>query len=96
MSDLAAIIGAAGGLAATFGGGVAFIWGKVDARMAKLEAEQAECERRADRAKDRSAVQLTVIELLWQEVKRLAPEMTTPVLDRAQKLMDGLKKEPGE
>lgn len=106
MSDLAAIIGALGGLATVCGGGIAFVWNKVekraatasaaiDARIAKLEVDQAECERRADRAKSHSAVQLTVIELLWQEVKRLAPGPTNPVLERAEKLLDALKTKGG-
>lgn len=91
MTDWAAIIVAVGGVLGALGGGIRFVWNKFEARFQKIEAQLEECHQREQAHHERRAVQLTVIELLWQEVKRLAPD--TPVLDRAKRLLDGLKKE---
>lgn len=88
------IIGAIVGGLSTVGGGAAFIWNKVEKRLAAFEAQLDECEKRERESLDRRAVQLTVIELLWQEVTRLAPE--TAVLKRAKKLLDDLKDQNDE
>lgn len=73
----------------TLGGGIAWIWDKIDKRITSLETKVADCEAREDAGFERRSVQLTVIELLWQEVERIAP--ASPVLARAKKLLDDLK-----
>lgn len=83
MSDLPAIITAAVGGLSVLGGGVRFLWNKIEKRFLDIENAQKKCE--AHRA-----TQITVIELLWQELKRLSPD--DAVFDRAKKLLDGLKK----
>lgn len=83
MSDLPAIITAAAGGLGVLGGGVRFLWNKIEKRFLDIENAQKKCE--AHRA-----TQITVIELLWQELKRLSPDAA--VFDRAKKLLDGLKK----
>ncbi|HQS71624.1 MULTISPECIES: hypothetical protein [unclassified Novosphingobium] len=92
---ITAILGGTGALA-TIGGGVKFVWAKIEARFTKIETELAECRAREKLAaqrdadnRERRAKQLTVIELLWQKVKDLDPR--APVLDRAKHLLDELK-----
>lgn len=91
MSELAAILVAAGGLLTTLGGGVAFIWRKVEARFKSIEAKLVECELREKAGQDRSVAHVTVIELLWQELERLSPD-GSKVLVRAHQLLTDLKK----
>lgn len=102
MSDIAGIIGALAAALVPVGGGIAFVWNKIEAarraddekneaRFAHIEAQLEECHDRERLHQERRAVQLTVIELLWLEVKRLAPDAA--VIDRAKRLLDGLKKE---
>jgi hypothetical protein len=74
---------------ATVGGGIAFVWNKVEKRFADIEAKLAECQAREEASNERRGVQLTVIELLWLELKRVAPD--ADVLGRAKKLLDDLK-----
>ena len=75
------------------GGGIAFIWRKIEKRFADFETRLKECQDRERASLDRRAVQLTVIAILWQEVTRLAPDTT--VLKRAKKLLDDLQDEMG-
>lgn len=96
MTDWPATIGAIAGALVPAGGGIAFVWNKIEARFRKIEGQLDEChtrerqhQAREHEHQERRAVQLTVIELLWQEVSRLAPE--TNVLVRAKRLLDGLK-----
>lgn len=76
-------------LLGALGTAIAWIWDKIDKRITSLETKVADCEAREDAGMERRAVQLTVIELLWQEVERIAP--ASPVLARAKKLLDDLK-----
>jgi len=71
----------------------------VEERIKAVEAKVAECEQREtagrareEAAKERSAAQVTVIELLWREVERLSPE-GSKVLKRAHQLLTDLKKD---
>lgn len=90
-----AVFGGSGALAA-IGGGIRFVWNKLEARFTNIEKELAECrarellaiKREAD-SRERRAKQITVIELLWQKVKDLDPR--AQVLDRAKHLLDELK-----
>ena len=85
----AEIITASGIALGTIGGGVAFIWNKVEQRFKHIEAQLDECQKRETDSHERRGAQITVIELLWQELMRVAPD--APVLKRAKKLLDDLK-----
>lgn len=89
IEQLAPIITAFVALITAIGAAARFIWNKVEARFALVEVELGEC--RAGRAADtdRRAVQLTVIELLWMELKRLQPN--NGALSRSSKLLEELK-----
>jgi hypothetical protein len=91
MSDLSELIVAAAACAGTIGGGFAFIWRKIEARFEAIDEALIECEDRERAGQKRRSVQLVVIELLWQEVNRLAPDAF--VLVRAKKLLDDLRDE---
>lgn len=88
------IITAAVAALTPIGGGIAFIWRKIEKRFADFETRLKECQDRERASLDRRAVQLTVIEILWQEVARLAPDTT--VLKRAKKLLDDLQDQNDE
>lgn len=90
----AEIVTAAGVAFGSVGGGVAFIWNKIEKRFGQIENQLDACEGRERADLKRRAVQLTVIELLWQEVTRFAPG--NPVLVRAKKLLDDLKDQNDE
>lgn len=86
---LAEIITAGTVMAGTLGGGVAFVWSKVEDRFKRIEQALADCQKRETVAHSRRATHLTVIELLWQELQRLAPD--SPTFARSKRLLDDLK-----
>lgn len=77
-----AVLGAAGATGK-------FVWNKIETRFTAIEDKLEECHDRELVSQERRAVQLTVIELLWQEVKRHVPD--SQVLTRAGRLLDGLR-----
>lgn len=89
MADWAAIITASVGVLTPLGGGAAFVWNRIEKRFTAIDQALDQCRAREHASEARRAVQLTVIELLWQEVERLAPG--AKVLGRAKKLLDELK-----
>jgi hypothetical protein len=89
MNEIAAIITAATGLLIAVAGGGRFIWNKIETRFIKVEAALEECHEREAKGQERRAVQLTVIEILWQEIQRIAPKSN--VLIRAKHHLDELK-----
>lgn len=86
------MIGGAGVLT-PLGTAIAFIWRKIERRIAAIEAELKLCRERERQGQRRSAVHITVIELLWMEVKRRSGRADNDALDRAKKLLDDLKLE---
>lgn len=92
--SLGEIIGYGVSALAPLGAAGAFIWNKIEKRFKEIDAKLDECEDRERDSLERRAVQLTVIELLWQEVKRHAP--ASDVLQRAKKLLDDLKDQNDE
>jgi hypothetical protein len=84
------IIAAATGLLSLAGGGIVFIWNKVEARFTHIEEELEKCRQREKEGQRLEAARVTVIELLWQEVLRYGSE--TPVLKRAKALLDEMKR----
>lgn len=92
MSDLAAIITALVGATVPIGGGIAFIWNKIERRFDDIEGELEKCRQREVEGQHKAGIHIAVIELLWQEIKRLHPGDNEPAtLDRAKKLLDSLK-----
>ena len=92
--SLGEILGIGVSALGSLGAAGALIWNKIDARFKEIDNKLDECETRERDSLDRRAVQLTVIELLWQEVKRTVP--ASDVLQRAKKLLDGLKDQNDE
>lgn len=97
MSDLPALITSCVALLTAGGGGVKWWLGRLDQRFAAIELKLELCEEREREAQEhdlasqeRRHIQLTVIELLWQELKRVAPD--TQILQRAQHHLDKLKR----
>lgn len=90
MSDAAEFITAGGGLLTAIGAAAAFIWNKIEKRFAEIDGELEKCHEREVSGQERRAIQRTVIELIWQEVERLAPD-GNKVLARAKRLLDELK-----
>jgi hypothetical protein len=89
MEFTAETIGAGTGMLVALGGGIAFVWNKIERRFARIEGQLDECHAREEAGHQRRAVQLTVIELLWAEVTRQTPD--NAVLRRAKALLDDLK-----
>lgn len=92
---ITALVGGGGALTA-IGAGAKFIWNKIEARFERIEKELAECRKRETAAmareadsRERRAMQITVIELLWAKVKEMDP--TAGVLERAKHILDELK-----
>jgi hypothetical protein len=71
---------------APLGGAIAFVWSKVEARFAAIEAKLEACQEREDASLKGRGVLIAVTELLWQEVKRIAPR--SPTLTRSRRLLD--------
>lgn len=92
MSDLAAVITAIAGVIVPIGGGIAFVWSKIEKRFAHIEGELEKCREREADAQHRAGIHVAVIELLWSEIKRLHPGDSEPAtLARAKELLDDLK-----
>lgn len=104
MSELAAIITAGTGAVGLLGGGITWLWARVEEGFQEIRADLKDCqEREAESTKreaallgtlrETSARHVTVIELLWQEVERRSRGAPNAVLGRARKLLDELKEE---
>lgn len=107
MSEMAELLTAIVTLLTALGGGVAWLWRRVESGLKELKAEveacrarEAEAAKREERLRaalrEREAKHLTVIELLWQEVERRARGAPNAVLSRARKLLDDLKEEAND
>lgn len=101
MSDMGDLITAGTGLLVALGGGIAWLRREIksdraaaETRFQSIERALEECRDRETRANERRQRSLTVIEILWQEVQRIAPK--SRVLDRAKHLLAELKTIDGE
>ena len=83
--------GATIALCTPLGGGIAFIWRKVEVRFKEMDRKLEKCEQRDRNSQSRREKHLAIIELLWREVDRLDP--TSRALKRCKHLVDELKKE---
>lgn len=81
---IAALLG--GGTLATIGGGIAFVWNKIDARFTAIEAKLKQCERRDRRSRKQIGLLMSVSEMLLAKVKDLAPDAI--VITRVEQLLE--------
>lgn len=88
MSDLAAILTAAGGLLVPVGTGIAWLANRTDKRFKAVEQKLAKCEQREIASSKITAKQLIVIELLWQVASK--SKSAAPVLARCKEHLDEL------
>ena len=96
MADTAGIIAAisgSSGVLVAVGTTGRFVWNKIERRFAAIDAELDECRKREKASQDRRIVHTTVIELMWQEIKRLSGNRKNATLSRAEKLLAALKQE---
>lgn len=96
--DVSTLLISAGFTLPTVGGGIAWVWKEIKAsrreserRFALVEADLDKCRKREVRGVRYLSVHLTVIELLWQDIRALTGGRQTPAQKRAKKLLDGLK-----
>ena len=89
MADWAGLATLVSAVLTPLGVAGAFVWRELRGRFEAIATRLDDCEERHRTSAERRATQLTVIELLWSEVARIAPESL--VLQRAEKLLDGLK-----
>lgn len=89
MSALVEAIGAMSAAMVPAGGGIAFLWNKIEARFKKLEDEQAATEQHLEACRRGGALKLTAIELLYLELRNVTP--TSWVLDKVNELLTEAK-----
>lgn len=89
VSDLSNIITAGATVAGVLGGAISFLWARVEFTNRKTKQSLVKCEQREANSKERHLKQLTIIELLWQEIERLVPDAL--VLRRAKTLLNDMK-----
>lgn len=87
MTDWVAL---AATITAALGGAGAFVWKRLEKRFVDIEHKLDKCEERDRAHQERRGILTAVIELLWSEVRRTSE--SSPVLQRADKLMNDLKK----
>jgi len=87
--ELAALITASTGVLGSAGVAIKFLWDRIEKRFTNIETDLEKCRERELETKEHRAVHLTVIELMWVELRRFDPESL--VLERAKKLLDSLK-----
>lgn len=90
-NDVLATVVGSGGALTLIGAGVRFVWNKIETRFQAIEGELQHCRERELSAQASRGVHIAVIELLWQELKRFAPEPNNDAFARAKKLLDGIK-----
>jgi hypothetical protein len=94
MMDWAGIIVALATLFGTIGGALRFLWNKIDKKFELVDAALEACRERETSINRINATQLTVIELIWNDLKKLQPKSGT--LARAHKLLEDLKSQTNE
>lgn len=89
IAQLAGIITASVGALALLGGGIKWLWTKIEARFERIEKDLAACRAREDRSDARRARMWTVIEILIEAIERLDPE--DRLLHRAKDMVATIK-----
>lgn len=82
MTALTEAIQAGVAVAGCLGGGIAFLWARVERMGKRVKADLDACE-------DARNTQLIVIEIFWRELERLSPRSSA--LKRGGKLLEELK-----
>lgn len=75
-----------GGTLATLGGGIAFVWNKIDARFTAIEAKLRQCERRDRRSRKQISLLMSAVEILLAKIQDIAPGAS--VIGRARELIE--------
>jgi hypothetical protein len=91
MTALEAAI-AAGFTLPTIGGGVVFVWKKVDERFTAIETKLDTCEDREKHGAHREGVYVAVIEILLGFARRRS-RVPSPEVARAEQLLGELKRD---
>lgn len=89
--ELITAIAGSGGAMVTIGGGVAWIWNKIESRFKAIEDDLDRCRVREEASVKRRAVHVSVIEILWQALERHEEPANSKPLARAKHLLDDLK-----
>ena len=89
--DISGVVTAGATIAGLLGGAISFVWVRFEITHRTVKKELQKCNEREARGRERRGVLTTVIELLWQEVQRLAPD--AHILLRAKKLLDDIRME---
>lgn len=84
LDAVIAVLG--GGTLASIGGGIAFVWNKIDARFTAIETKLKQCERRDRRSRKQIGLLLSAVEILLAKIQDLAPEAA--VITRARELLE--------
>jgi len=74
LTNIAPIIAAATGLLAAIGGGIGFVWKKVEARFKAIERKLAECQERDARKGSQLEAVVWSLHLTIGEIERLDPD----------------------
>ena len=88
-SELSSAVTAGVSVAGLLGSGIAFLWVRVEWNNKKIKDELRHCEERGDIGREHRATLTTVLELVWAELARVAPN--AKIFKRAKVLMDQLK-----
>jgi hypothetical protein len=89
LSDYSSVVIAGITAVSTLGSGIAFVWARLEYTNKKTQIALKKCEEREQFSRERRAALTTVIELLWQEIKRLSP--ASEVLRRSKRLLDDIR-----
>lgn len=85
----AELITAVVALLGALGAAAKFVWNKLEKRFLEIEEKLEECRKQEQVSNHRRGVLNLAVELLWQEVERLAPKSLA--LGRVRKHLDELK-----
>lgn len=102
MLQYADLITAVAGASAVAGSGIVWLWRKVekntrvakaliDKRLKEIDDKLKDCEERERVGQERGYKQLTIIEMLYQEVKRVTIGKVSPVMSRVNLLLKELR-----
>ena len=91
MSDLTDLVTVVVSASSVAGGGIIWLWAKVESRFKEIELKLQACEDRENEAHERRGKHLIVIEMLFLEVKRLTAGQPSAVLNRAKALLKELR-----
>ena len=86
-AEITAIAAAVVSIGGAIGAVGKFVWNKIEARFAAIEASLEECRERSDLSEKRRNILITIIEVLKQEFRHHLPNENA-ALGRADELME--------